>query len=128
MHFDGHVYRRFLKGSGISVTRFAYFQVLLLPRKFFTTRIKAFLGELLDKAELDVQWWKEYLVSVYERRANDILHRPVLFCVMLSSVPTLTHAQKAWVTDEAGPLPQQKLHHLQVNTNKPLMLIITNLL
>lgn len=137
MHFDVHVYRRFLKGFGISVTSFSYFQALLLPRKFFTTRIKAFHASsllFLSRAEVNclikpnLMWWKEYLVSVYERRANDVLHRPVLFCVMLSSVPTIPHAQKAWVTDEAGLLPQQKLHHLQVNTNKPLMLIITTLL
>ena len=80
---------------------------------------------------------KEYLVSVYQRIVDDVPcsarhqflpHRPVLLCVMLSSVPTIPHAQKAWVLGEAGLLPQQKIHHLQVNTNKPLMLIITNFL
>jgi len=45
-----------------------------------------------------VQRWKEYLVSVYQRIVDDVLcsarhqflpHKPVLLCVMLSSVPTI---------------------------------------
>ena len=82
-----------------------------------------------------MQRWEDYLFSVYQRIVDDVPcsarhqflpHRPVLLCVMLSTVPTIPHAQKAWVLGEAGLLSQRKVHHLQVNTNKPLMLIITN--
>ena len=44
---------------------------------------------------------------------------------MLSTVPTIQHTQKTWVLGEARLLFQQKVHYLQVNINKPLMLIIT---
>ena len=47
---------------------------------------------------------------------------------MLSSVPTIPHAHKAWVLGEFGLLSQQEVHNLHVNTNIPLMLIITNFL
>ena len=45
----------------------------------------------------------------------------VLLSVMLSSVSIIPHAQKALVLGEARLLSQQKIHHLQVNTNKPLI-------
>ena len=84
-----------------------------------------------------MQRWEEYSVSVHQRVVDDIPFfarhqflplRPVLLRVMLSTVPTIPHAQKTWVLGEARLLSQQKIHHLQVNTNKPLMLIITNFL
>lgn len=84
-------------------------------------------GELFNQAKLDEQRWEEYLVSVNQRIVDDVPcsarhqflpHRPVLLCVTLSSVPTITHAQKAWVLGEAGLLTQHKIHHLQVNTNQ----------
>ena len=42
---------------------------------------------------------------------------------MLTSVHTIPHAQKTRVLDEPGLLSQPKVHHLQVNTNVPLILI-----
>ena len=42
--------------------------------------------------------------------------------------PGLPHAQKTRVLSEPGLLSQQKVHYLQVNTNVPLMLIMTNFL
>ena len=80
---------------------------------------------------------EEYSVSVHQRIVDDVpffirhqflLQRPALLRVMLSTVPTSPHVQKTWILDEARLLSQQKVHHLQVNTNKPPMLIITNFL
>lgn len=60
---------------------------------------------------------EEYLVFVYQRNVDDVpysarhqflLHRPVLVCVMLSSVPAIPHAQKAGVRGQARLLSQQK--------------------
>ena len=54
--------------------------------------------------------------------------KPVILRVVLSTVLTIPHAQKTGVVSEARLFSQQKVHHLQVNTNKPLLLIITNFL
>ena len=53
---------------------------------------------------------------------------PVLHRVMLCSVSTIPDIQKTRVIGEPRLLSQQKVHHLQVNTNIPLMLIIPNFL
>ena len=68
-------------------------------------------------------WWRSFLT-----RHQFFPQRPVFLHVMLSTVPTIPHAQKTWVLGETRLLSQQKVHHLQVNKNKPLMLIITNFL
>ena len=61
-------------------------------------------GELFHQAEPDVQRWEEYLVSVYQMIVDEVpcsashqclVHRLLLLCVMLSSVPTIPRAQKA---------------------------------
>ena len=84
-----------------------------------------------------MQQWEDYSVSVHQRVVDDVPFfarhqflpkRPVLLRVMLSTVPNIPHAQKTWVLSEVRLLSQQKVHHLQLNTNKPFMLIITNFL
>lgn len=101
--------------------------------KAFTIPVWSF-GELFHQTKLDVQWWEEYHFSVHQKVVLDILrsvrdqflpYRPVLLLVMLRSIPTILHAQKAWVYLDCRP---KKIHHLQVYTNQPLMPIITNFL
>ena len=60
-------------------------------------------------------------------RPQSLPQRPVLR-VMLRTAPTTPNAQKIWVLGEARLLSQRKVHHFQVNINKPLILIITNFL
>ena len=93
------------------------------------------LGKLLDQTKLNVQWWEKYSVSVHQRDIDDtpffarrlfLLYKPVILSVMLSSVPSILHAQKTQSIGEAR-LSQQNVHHLQVNYKKQLMLILTNI-
>ena len=72
-------------------------------------------GELFNQAKFDVQWWKEYLVSAHQRIVDNVVGstwhhfiscRPVLLGIVLRSVPTIPHAQKASVLGKSRLLLQ----------------------
>ena len=84
-----------------------------------------------------MQRWEEYSVSVHKRVVDDVpffarhqflSQKSVLLPVILSTVSTIPHAEETWVLGEARLLSEQKVHYLQVNTNKLHLLIIANFL
>ena len=83
-------------------------------REAATVLVQGF-GELFNSAKLDVQRWKEYFVSVHQRIVENVVGsirhhfiscRPVLLGIVLRSVPTIPHAQKARVLGQSILLSQ----------------------
>ena len=83
-------------------------------REAATILVQGF-GKLFNQAKLDVQRWKEYLVSVHQRIVDNVVGstqhhfiscRPVLLGIVLRSVPTIPHAQKARVLGKSRLLSQ----------------------
>ena len=83
-------------------------------REAATILVQGF-GELFNQAELDEQRWKEYFVSVYQRIVENVVGstqhhfmscRPALLGIVLRSVPTIPHAQKAKVLGKSRLLSQ----------------------
>ena len=85
-------------------------------REAATILVQGF-GELFNHAKLDVQWWKEYFVSVHQRIVDDVIGSTrhsfiscwqVLLGIVLRSVPTIPHAQKARVLGKSRLLSNRK--------------------
>ena len=83
-------------------------------REAATILVQSF-GELFNQAKLDVQRWKGYLASVYQRIVDNVFgftwhqfisRRPVLLGIVLKSVSTIPHAQKARVLSKSRLLSQ----------------------
>ena len=83
----------------------------------------AAVGRVFCLCPPEGRWWRSFLCKA-----------PIPPAKASSSSCNAEHVsyyprwKKTWVLGEARLLSQQKVHHLQVNTNKPLMLIIINFL
>lgn len=114
---------RTVKFASFQLLYVQYWKSLLFVSEASINLIQSF-DVLFDGAGVDVKWCEGFSVAVHQRIACEILRPSSCNAEQRSYYP---HVNKPWLLGELILSFGQKIHHLQLHTNKPIILF-TNFL